>query len=168
MSTESSAKAGTTGDDEPVPKLPRGRGMKFSGPQIVRIAFTLLTLIGVMMLARPCANAVSNFVMSYEQGSGSAMPKPGNVDMPTSADQYERLRPGMSEAEIKAAMERARQAARRSGGAGQRGVAGQRRSAGQRGVAGQRGFTGQRRSADAGLGYDAPVGQAPVHGRQQA
>ena len=57
--------------------------MKFSGPQIVRIAMTLITLVGVMLLAKPCANAVSNFVMSYEQGKGSAMPKPGNVDQPT-------------------------------------------------------------------------------------
>jgi hypothetical protein len=109
VSTESaSTKAGSAGDDEPVPKLPRGRGMKLSGPQIARIAMTLVTLIGVMFLAKPCANAVSNFVMSYEQGSGSAMPKPGNVDMPVGTGQYEQLRPGMSEAEIKAAMERAR------------------------------------------------------------
>lgn len=121
MSTESSANAGTPGDDEPVPKLPRGRGMKFSGPQLVRIAFTLITLIGVAVLARPCANAVSNFVMSYSQGSGSAMPKPGNVDTPTSPEQYERLTPGMTEAEIKAAMERAK--AKQHGGATEPGSA---------------------------------------------
>ncbi|NVB84883.1 MAG: hypothetical protein HOV81_41315 [Kofleriaceae bacterium] len=122
MSTESaSTKAGSAGDDEPVPKLPRGRGMKFSGPQIARIAMTLVTLVGVMFLAKPCANAVSNFVMSYEQGSGSAMPKPGNVDMPVGTGQYEQLKPGMSEAEIKAAMERAK--AKQRGGAVEQGSA---------------------------------------------
>lgn len=91
--------------------------MKFSGPQIARIAMTLITLIGVMLLAKPCANAVSNFVMSYEQGSGSAMPRPGNVDVPAGTEQYEQLRPGMSEAEIKAAVERAKAKQHGSGAA---------------------------------------------------
>jgi hypothetical protein len=83
--------------------------MKFSGPQIARIAMTLITLVGVMLLAKPCANAVSSFVMGYQQGSGSAMPKPGNVDQPAAGtEQYEQLRPGMTEAELKAAVERAK------------------------------------------------------------
>jgi hypothetical protein len=103
------------GIDEPVPKLPRGRGMKFSGPDMFRIVLLVVTLAGVVLLTKPCANAVSGFVTSFD-GSGSskeqAMPKPGNVDMPGSAaapeDQYERLKPGMSPEEIKAAMERSR------------------------------------------------------------
>jgi hypothetical protein len=36
------------------------------------------------------------------------MPKPGNVDQPAGTEQYEQLRPGMSEAELKAAVERAK------------------------------------------------------------
>ena len=93
-------------DDEPVQKLPRGRGMKFSGPELFRIGMTLVTLVGVVILARPCANSVSGFVMGMD-GSGSAktMPKPGNVDQP---QQFEQLKPGMSDAEIKAAIERAK------------------------------------------------------------
>lgn len=102
--------------EEPVPKLPRGRGLKLSGPELFRIGLTLLTLIGVILLTRPCANAVSGFVTSFD-GSGSAsekqMPKPGTVDLPGSAAApaepvYETLRPGMTEAEIKAAMERSK------------------------------------------------------------
>ena len=109
--------------DEPVPKLPRGRGMKFSGPQVFRIGLLMLTLIGVLVLTKPCANAVSGFVTSFD-GSGSAkeqaMPKPGNVDMPRADQQYEHLKPGMTPEEIKAAMERskARNAAANAGANG--------------------------------------------------
>jgi hypothetical protein len=104
--------------DEPVPKLPRGRGMKFSGPEMFRIGLTLVTLIGVIVLMRPCANAVSGFVTSFD-GSGSAkqqqMPKPGTVDMPRDDQQYEQLKPGMTPEQIKAAIERSK--ARNAGGA---------------------------------------------------
>jgi hypothetical protein len=106
------------GIDEPVPKLPRGRGMKFSGPEMFRIGLMVVTLIGVLLLTKPCANAVSGFVTSFD-GSGSAkeqaMPKPGNVDMPRADQQYEQLKPGMTEAEIKAAVERSK--ARNAGSA---------------------------------------------------
>ncbi|HEX5063587.1 MAG TPA: hypothetical protein VFV99_29620 [Kofleriaceae bacterium] len=102
-------------DDEPVPKLPRGRGLKLSGPELFRIALTLVALIGVIVLTRPCATAVSGFVTSFDKGSNEkAMPKPGNVDMPRE-EQYEHLKPGMTEAEIKAAMERSK--ARNAGSA---------------------------------------------------
>jgi hypothetical protein len=104
--------------DEPVPKLPRGRGMKFSGPEMFRIGLTLVTLIGVIVLMRPCANAVSGFVTSFD-GSGSAkqqqMPKPGTVDMPRDDQQYEQLKPGMTPEQIKAAIERSK--ARNAGSA---------------------------------------------------
>jgi hypothetical protein len=94
-------------EEQPVPKLPRGRGLKLSGPEMFRIGLTLITLIGVLVLTRPCADAVSGFVTGFDNaGSGEKqMPKPGAVDMP---QQYETLTPGMTEAEIKAAMERSR------------------------------------------------------------
>lgn len=97
--------------DEDVPKLPRGRGLKFSTVELFRIGFTVIMLVAVLMMARPCANAVSGFVTSLGSGSGSAvhqMPKPGTVDMPQQPRQYEQLRPGMTEAEIKAAIERSK------------------------------------------------------------
>ena len=99
-------------DDEPVPKLPRGRGLKLSGPELFRIAITLISLIGVLVLARPCASSVSNFVMGYSQGSDTAkLPKPGNVEPPAPAEdysKYEQLKPGMTDEEIKAAIERSK------------------------------------------------------------
>lgn len=107
-----------TEPDDDVPKLPRGRGLRLSRPQLIRIAGTVFLLAFLIVMQRPCANAVSTFVTSFgDQGSASAqMPRPGNVDMPAGSaagsasgpDSYERLRPGMSEAEIKAAIERAR------------------------------------------------------------
>jgi hypothetical protein len=105
-------------DDEPVPKLPRGRGIRLSKPEMFRIALTLITLIGVIVLMRPCANAVSGFVTSFDNGSNQTMPKPGNVDVSPPEPQYEQLRPGMTEAEIKAAMERSKARAAGSAGAG--------------------------------------------------
>jgi hypothetical protein len=108
---------------EDVPKLPRGRGLRLSRPQMVRIAGTLFLLVFLVAMQRPCSDAVSKFVTGFgDQGSASVqMPKPGNVDVPASAtgssgaagsasgvDRYEHLRPGMTEDEIKAVIDRAR------------------------------------------------------------
>jgi hypothetical protein len=95
--------------EESVPKLPRGRGLKFSGPELFRIALTLVALIGVIVLTRPCAQSVSGFVTSFDDGSNAAAKtKPGTVDVPAPEPKYEQIKPGMSEAEIKAAIERAK------------------------------------------------------------
>ena len=124
--------------DDRVPRLPRGRGLRFSGPQLVRIVGTLFVLVFLVVVQRPCANAVSSFVTGFD-GRGSAaggMPRPGTVDVPAGSaspaappggpagslgaaaagsgsagpdlDQYEHLRPGMTEAEVKAVIDRAR------------------------------------------------------------
>ncbi len=101
-------------DDEPVPRLPRGRGMKLDGAMIARIGMTLALLVMIVVTARPCANATSKFVTGFgEEGSGKAktqMPKPGNVDVPAedngSAGDYERM--GGTDAEQRAAFERAK------------------------------------------------------------
>jgi hypothetical protein len=109
--------------DDEVPKLPRGRGLRLSRPQMVRIAGTLLLLVFLIVVQRPCADAVSKLVTSFGGGQGSAsaqMPRPGTVDMPgsgsaagsagsaASTDRYEHLRPGMTDDEIKAVIDRAR------------------------------------------------------------
>lgn len=108
-----------------VPRLPRGRGLRLSGPQLFRIVATLALLIFVIVAQKPCAGSVSKFVTGFgSDGSAAAipprMPTPGTVDVPSSSggsagsagpgslDSYERLRPGMTDDEIKAAIERAR------------------------------------------------------------
>jgi hypothetical protein len=121
-------------DDEPVPRLPRTRAFKLSGPQLVRIALTGAMLVLVVAVQRPCSDSVSKFVTGFgEEGSAAGtgagkMPKPGAVDQPSgrgSATDYEPLRPDMTEAEIKAAIERSKaRAAERAHGSAATGGAG--------------------------------------------
>jgi hypothetical protein len=79
----------------------------------------------IIVARRPCADSVSNFVTDFDKtGGGSAsthMPKPGTVDEPSnvgSANDYEKLSGDMSEAEIKAAIERAKAKSRAAAGSG--------------------------------------------------
>jgi hypothetical protein len=112
-------------DEEPVPKLPRGRGLRLTGPEVFRILITTAMLIAVLVLAKPCGNAMSNFVMGFDNGSnkGSAMPKPGTVDLPGSAalpgsaGDYVELHPGMTDEQVQQAIEQAKAKARQRAGA---------------------------------------------------
>lgn len=146
--------------DEPVPKLPRGRGMKFSGPELFRIALTLIALVGVIVLTRPCASAVSGFVTGFDgSASENKMPRPGNVDMPT---EMETLRPGMTDEEIKAAIERAKARAAGTvpgvpGGPAEHAGVGSSGAAG----AGSSGPAGTGSSDSAGAGSSGASGAGP-------
>ncbi|MBA3397628.1 MAG: hypothetical protein H0T89_33705 [Deltaproteobacteria bacterium] len=113
---------GKVDDSAPVPRIPRSRGFKLSMPELVRLLMTAALLVMIVMTQRPCAEAVSGFVTGFDgsgetTGSGGSadaarqMPRPGTVDLPSSAGSaadYERLTPDMTEAEIKAAIERAK------------------------------------------------------------
>jgi hypothetical protein len=102
---------------EEVPRLPRGRGIKLSGPELFRVLLIICMLVAVLVLAKPCGDAVSKFVMGFDgsgSASGSARPKPTPAPAPTTgmgsggSDQYEHLTPGMTDDEVKAAIERAK------------------------------------------------------------
>lgn len=101
-------------DDEPVPRLPRGRGITLERGIMLRIVGTLALLVMVIVVARPCADATSKFVTGFGEegaGSGNVMPQPGTVDLPKAeprVEDYELIRPDMTEAEQKAAIDRAR------------------------------------------------------------
>ena len=100
--------------DEEIPKLPRGRGFKLSSSQLLKIGLTAGVLVMLIAVQRPCANSVSNFVVDFDRGSGSAkvqMPKPDTVQPAQPEPEYELLHPGMTEAEMKAVIERAKQRA---------------------------------------------------------
>lgn len=108
-------------DSEPVPKLPRGRGLKLRGPEIFRILITGAMLVAVLVMAKPCGHAVSNFMMGFDSsgsGKGSALPKPGTVDvpgsaaLPGSAGDYVELHPGMTDEQVQQAIEQAKAKAR--------------------------------------------------------
>lgn len=101
-----------------VPRLPRGRGLRLSRVELLRIAGLAVLLVFLLATQRQCASAVSRFVTSFGEpaaspgtpgtspGSGaSADPAVGSgLDL----DRYEHLRPGMTDAEMKAVIERAR------------------------------------------------------------
>jgi hypothetical protein len=111
--------------------LPRGRGLRLSRLELFRIVGLLFVLVFLVVTQRPCANAVSQFVTGFGDGGSAAatLPRPGTADVPTggatapgtgpgSDVEYEHLRPGMTEAEIKAAIERARARAGSARGTG--------------------------------------------------
>ena len=103
--------------DEPVPKIPYGRGLKLDKAMLFRIGGTLVLLVLIVVAARPCANATSKFVTDFDDKKGSAsdtMPRPGNVDK--LEPQYEVIGPNMTDDERKAAIERAKARARASSG----------------------------------------------------
>ena len=118
-------------DSEPVPKLPRGRGLRLSGAEMFRILITTAMLIAVLVLAKPCGNAMSNFVMGFDKGSGkgSAMAKPGTLDLPApatvpgSTGDYVELHPGMTDEQVQQAIDQARAKARAREQAGSAGSA---------------------------------------------
>ena len=107
-----------TEDSEPVPKLPRGRGIRLSGPEMFRILITGAMLVAVLILARPCGNAVSTFLMKFDStgsgsaakhaGSGSAVIAPSMNALPGSAGDYVELHPGMTDEEVRQAIEKAK------------------------------------------------------------
>jgi hypothetical protein len=100
------------GDDEPVPKLPYGRGLKLDNKMLFRIGATLLLLVLIIVATKPCANATSKLVTDFDEKKGSAsevMPKPGNVDKLD--PQYEVIPTNATPEERDAAIARARAAA---------------------------------------------------------
>lgn len=112
---------GSSAPDDAVPRLPRGRGIRLSRPELLRVIGLAGVLVFLIVTQRPCANAVSSFVTSFgDRGSAAAtLPHPGTVDLPgaaagsathpgSGAERYEHLRPGMTDAEVKAVIERAR------------------------------------------------------------
>ncbi len=74
---------------------------------------TVALLVMIVISARPCANMTSKFITDFGDGKGSGssqLPKPGNVDEavePPAIDtsKYVQLRPGMTDDEVKAAIE---------------------------------------------------------------
>lgn len=95
------------------PKLPRGGGFRIGKGHLIKIALTASLLVMLIVVQRPCADAVSSFVTGFDgQGSdkdkaGATMPKPGNVDGSGSpTPKYETLKHTLTEAEWKAMVER--------------------------------------------------------------
>jgi hypothetical protein len=104
--------------DEDVPRIPRGRGVDLTRVQLVKIAFTALLLVLVIVLQRPCANATGKFVSGFENPDAAPakqpIQKPDQIDVPGSSGVYVELK-GLTPEEQAAAIEKARkEAAERS------------------------------------------------------
>jgi hypothetical protein len=111
--TNQPAKPAEPADDEVVPRLPRGRGLRLSRMQLLRIIGLAALLIFLLVTQRPCANAVSTFVTGFDDqgsatGSGSGGSATGSDGSRAGSQQYEHLKPGMTDEQMKAAIERAR------------------------------------------------------------
>lgn len=71
--------------DDDVPKLPRGRGLSFSFAEILRILVVATALIALLVLQKPCAKSVSQFVTGFgpkDAGVGAAPTVDANVIPP--------------------------------------------------------------------------------------
>ena len=123
-----SRRSAVADEDDIAPKLPRGSGFKISMGHLIKIALTASLLVMLIAIQRPCANAVSSFVTSFDEGSAAKddkakMPKPGTVDG-SGGTHYETIRGDMTEEEMRAAIERAKACAGHGSAAPARGPAG--------------------------------------------
>ena len=104
-------------DDDKVPKLPRGRGLKLSTPEIFRILITAAVLVAIIVLAKPCAEATSRFVAGFDNPDASTkpMPDPDQLVIPGSSGIQVNLE-GLTPEEQKRAIEEAFARAKAQGG----------------------------------------------------
>jgi hypothetical protein len=99
--------------DPDVPRLPRGKGFKLSFGEIVRIGLTATMLIAVLVLAKPCADAVGRFVASFDPPDAQPAPAP-QTSQPHQPEKtpagYVHLTPNMTPQQIQQAIGAARDA----------------------------------------------------------
>ena len=70
-------------DKDPVPRLPRGKGFRLRGADLVRVGMFATLLVCVVVLGRPCADGVAGFVDGFSPHPDAAPAGP--------AIRYERL-----------------------------------------------------------------------------
>ncbi|MBL8622001.1 MAG: hypothetical protein JNK64_11875 [Myxococcales bacterium] len=63
-------------NDDDVPKLPRGRGLSFSFAEILRILVVATALLALLVLQKPCAKSVSQFVTGFGPKDAGVSPPP--------------------------------------------------------------------------------------------
>lgn len=98
------------GDDEPVPKLPRGKGITLTRGALTRIGFTAIALVAVLVLQKPCSRAAGQFVTAFGEEPGA----PAAPPVAPAPAQYEVLTPSMTDDELRAAIGRAEARARQA------------------------------------------------------
>jgi hypothetical protein len=111
--------------DDDVPRLPRGRGITLSRPQLIKIAFTAALLVAVIVLTKPCAEATGKFVGGFDNPDAApaspTITRPDQLDVPGSSGVYVDLKgltPEQQEAAIAKARKEAEEKLRGSAGSG--------------------------------------------------
>lgn len=96
-----------------MPRLPRGRGIKLTGPEVFRILIFAAMLVGVLALRQPCSDGVASFMGQFEPldaGMGDGGPpttRPGPRSFESDSVEYIRITGDMSEQEIKQKLDQA-------------------------------------------------------------
>jgi hypothetical protein len=88
-----------------VERLPRGRGLRLSVPEILRIIVVATLLVAVIAMQGPCSDAVGRFVAGFDPPPPAALDA---VTTPEAPGGYVRLRSDMTEAELRQAVDQAR------------------------------------------------------------
>jgi hypothetical protein len=90
--------------DPDVPRLPRGKGISLTGPQMFKILLFAALLVAVIVLQRPCSEAAGRFVGQFDtRDAAPAPPKPDPHPLPPG--NYVEIKPGMTDEQIKQAIE---------------------------------------------------------------
>jgi hypothetical protein len=93
--------------DPDVPRLPRGRGLRFTSPQVMKILFFIALLVAVIALQRPCSEAAGNFVGQFDDPKAAKDAGPAKVDPALPPGNYVEIDTSLSDEEIKKALEKA-------------------------------------------------------------
>jgi len=91
--------------DDDVPRLPRGRGLALSSAGIIRIVMVAVTLIAVLVLTKPCADATSKFVTGFDDTDAGVKPVDAGAAATPPPPRGTLLRADMTPEELKAAIE---------------------------------------------------------------
>jgi hypothetical protein len=94
---------GATGSDDDI-RLPRGRGLRLSFPEVLRIAMVAAMLVAVIALQRPCSDAVGRFVAGFDPPPATSLDA-APVAVPPG---YVHLRTDMTPEEVRQAVDQAR------------------------------------------------------------
>jgi len=80
------------GDDDDVPRLPRGRGIRMRSGDAVRIGLFGTLLVMLLALGRPCASGVAGFVDSFSPPPDAAPPAAEGMQLERLTDEQIRER----------------------------------------------------------------------------
>ncbi len=73
----------TQDSEEPVPRLPRGKGMRLSGQGLFRIGMIAILLFAVVTLREPCADGIATLMDRFDApDAGTATSDAGLATQP--------------------------------------------------------------------------------------